>query len=104
MSISGYLKGYWQPVLRAWTVERLRKSPAQINLERSNWSRSLEDPTAFYLECTRYFQQSLPAELKAHRAYFHNVPGNRRGYGEDAFHVMWHLLFQEFRPATFLEI
>lgn len=36
-----------------------------------------------------------------HRAYFDT---NNRGFGEDAMHVMWYLLFKEFRPATFLEI
>src|SRR5205807_1460374 len=51
-----------------------------------------------------YFYQRLPAELRQHRAYFHNVAGNRRGFGEHAFHVMWYLLFQEFKPGTFLEI
>jgi hypothetical protein len=64
----------------------------------------LRDPTAYYFECVRYFYQKLPDEIRAHRLYFHNVSGNRRGFGEHAFHVMWYMLLQEFRPATFLEI
>jgi hypothetical protein len=56
------------------------------------------------LECLRYFHQQLPRELKDHRAYFHNVPKDRRGFGEDAFHVLWFLLFREFKPSSFLEI
>src|SRR5262249_13533809 len=58
----------------------------------------------FYFECVRYFHQQLPDELKAHRTYFHNVAGNRRGFGESAFHVMWFFLFREFKPCNFLEI
>src|SRR5205823_3237998 len=98
------LKGHWQNVMRAWIVGRLRSTPARLGLERANWDQSLKDPTGFYLECVRYFEQSLRPELKQHRAYFYNVPTNRRGFGEDAFHVMWHLLLGEFRPANFLEI
>jgi hypothetical protein len=61
----------------------------------------LQDPTAFYLDCFRLFHQLLPNELRLHRAYFGT---NMRGFGEDAFHVMWFLLFREFKPASFLEI
>jgi len=32
------------------------------------------------------------------------VAENRRGFGENAFHTMWYLLLEEFKPATFLEI
>src|SRR4029078_2527568 len=65
---------------------------------------SLEEPSKFYLECLRFFHQKLPPEIKAHRNWFYNVPENRRGDGEDAFHVMGFLLFQEFRPPDFLEV
>ncbi len=41
----------------------------------------------------------MPQELKAHRGYF-----KQRGFGENPFHVMWYLLFQQFKPANFLEI
>ena len=104
MSLVGFVKSYWIRWVRAWLMWRLRNTPARISLERSNWEQSLRDPTGFYLECVRYFQQQLPAELKAHRAYFYNVAGNRRGFGEDAFHVMWKGLLKEFKPGNFLEI
>ena len=76
---------------------RLAHEPAQLSVEPSNWPESLRNPSRFYLECVRFFHQKLPQELKAHRAWFEN------GFGEDAFHVMWFLLFREFRPADFLE-
>ncbi len=70
-----------------------------MSLEPGDWPHSLLDPTGFYFECLRYYHQRLPQELKAHRAYF-----MQRGFGENPFHVMWYLLFQEFKPANFLEI
>jgi hypothetical protein len=70
-------------------------------ITRAQWAQSLDDPTAFYLQCCHYFAANLPAELREHRRYF----GQKgRGFGEDAFHTMWYLLFREFRPASFLEI
>jgi hypothetical protein len=74
-----------------------------MSLAPAAWNRSITEPTEFYLECLRMFQTGLPVELQQHRAYF-SQPGKHRGYGEDAFHVMWHLLFREFKPANFLEI
>jgi hypothetical protein len=66
-----------------------------------DWSSSLEDPTAFYEDCFRYFHFRLPTELRTHRAYFEQ---DHRGFGEAAFHTMWFLLFREHRPKAFLEI
>ncbi|MDE3186438.1 MAG: class I SAM-dependent methyltransferase [Acidobacteriota bacterium] len=77
-------------------------SPADpAKLRRSEWPGSLESPRDFYLECFRYFHARLPSRLVQHRAYFTQ---NRRGFGEDAFHVMWFLLYEEFGFNDFLEI
>jgi hypothetical protein len=67
-----------------------------------DWGRSLADPTGYYLDCVRYFHgPHFPEELKKHRRYFLQ---DQRGFGEDAFHVMWWMLFREMRPKRFLEI
>jgi cephalosporin hydroxylase len=67
-----------------------------------DWERSLTDPSGYYFDCVRYFHAStFPDSLKQHRRYFQQ---QRRGFGEDAFHVMWWLLFQKYRPSQFLEI
>jgi hypothetical protein len=67
-----------------------------------DWQRSLADPSGYYRDCVRCFHVStFPEVLKKHRAYFQH---QRRGFGEDAFHVMWWLLFQKYRPNRFLEI
>lgn len=70
-------------------------------IEPRHWADSLCDPTSFYLRCLHYFHRRLPEEVRRHRAYF---SAEGRGFGEDAFHVMWFLLFRELRPASFLEI
>ena len=82
---------------------RLRNTPRMSAGEifPSEWAGSLTDPTAFYLRAVEYFDRSLPEEFRAHRDYFTK---NGRGFGEDAFHAMWFLLFREFRPKSFLEI
>jgi len=57
-----------------------------------DWGLSLSDPTSYYLDCVRYFHgPNFPAELKKHRRYFLQ---DQRGFGEDAFHVMWWMLFR----------
>ena len=67
-----------------------------------DWERSLSDPTSYYLDCVRCFHSSqFPDELKMHREYFLQ---DQRGFGEDAFHVMWRMLFRKLRLNQFLEI
>jgi hypothetical protein len=88
---------------------RARRAFREVLLQRSvdgsdltDWQRSLSDPSAYYCDCVRYFHGSMfPDSLKKHRRYFQE---HRRGFGEDAFHVMWWLLFQKYRPGQFLEI
>jgi hypothetical protein len=48
-----------------------------------------------------YFHHICPQELNEHRLYFSQ---NGRGFGEDAFHAMWWMLFREFSPVSCLEI
>jgi hypothetical protein len=62
---------------------------------------SLKRPTDYYTRLHQAFHRELPNELRAHRDYFRQ---DKRGFGEDAFHTMWHLLLHRFRPQNFLEI
>jgi hypothetical protein len=48
-----------------------------------------------------FYFQHLPLQFVKHRKYFSK---NSRGFGEDAFHSMWYLLFSEFKPVNCLEI
>jgi hypothetical protein len=100
-SLSGFIKGQWHRAMRQLLEWRCARRRPQMRLDRACWQESLKEPTAFYFECLRYFYQELPPEIRAHRLYFRK---NRRGFGENPFHVMWYLLFREFKPSNFLEI
>lgn len=80
-----------------------RQPGPEPDITRKQWTESLDAPTQFYWRCVRFFETNpnLPGELRRHRRYFTKA---QRGFGEDAFHVMWFLLFMEFRPTSFLEI
>lgn len=101
--IISFLKARWLDWRRKQVIRAvLRADGASVNeIEPSEWPLSLKNPDAFYLRCFRYFHFRLPEELRRHRRYFSAA---RRGFGEEAFHTMWFLLFREFRPANFLEI
>ena len=101
--LRSFVKSYWMRTARSSYERQLSREPAKFDLQRANWDKSLSDPNAFYSECTRYFLKELPAELRQHRAYF-SEPGSGRGFGENAFHTMWYLLLEHFKPANFLEI
>jgi len=103
MKIVRYLKTQqvrWQH--RSAQRELLRVSGDMAEeITPEQWADSLRDPTAFYRRCFHYFHTRLPEETRRHRFHFEK---KGRGFGEQAFHVMWHLLFREFRPESFLEI
>ena len=101
MSISRYLYGFYLRAAIPRQQREILKRPGLTKFVRTDWERSLRHPTEFYLDCFRYFHHQLPAEIQEHRRYFSE---NRRGFNEDAMHVMWFLLFEEFKPASFLEI
>ena len=109
MNISHYsqkLSRFCRARLRELRASRDKKrlltgTAAEKEILRSDWGNSLKEPTIFYETCFRYFHHSLPEELRAHRRYFCQ---SARGFGEDAFHVMWWLIFKEFKPTNFLEI
>ncbi len=101
MSITGFIKSIW--LKRAIEREKAKvlAQAGPSELAALDWPASLRNPTDFYLNCFRYFHQHIPAELAEHRSYFKS---EGRGFGEDAFHVMWLHLFREFQPRSFLEI
>ena len=72
-----------------------------LDLARSQWPNSLDNPLDFYLKCFRFFHAQFPDKLRRHREFFSQ---DGRGFGEDAFHVMWYLLHREFVLRHFLEI
>lgn len=77
------------------------KGRSPRSLAEFDFGKSVGNPTEFYNSCVAYFDQRLPGHLKDHRAYFGQ---EQRGFGEDAFHVLWSLLVENFKPVNFLEI
>lgn len=88
-----------------WKSSRAQASALSMKADPSvdpgDFALSLKQPTDYYLRLYQVFHRELPVELGAHRDYFRQ---EKRGFGEDAFHVMWRLLFDRFRPRRFLEI
>ncbi len=103
MPLLNFLKGQWNAVQARRESAALVRSAEAEGLEQQlvDWTSSLADPTTYYLACHRFFHLRLDPELHAHRAYFQQ---QRRGFGEDAFHTMWWLLFERFKFPNYLEI
>lgn len=104
MKVVHFLKGQIKSLLaRSQLSQTLLKSADLRSLPYSlvSWPKSLADPTNYYLNCVRYFHQAAPDWIREHRRYFCQ---NQRGFGEDAFHVLWHAMCQTSRPNAFLEI
>ena len=101
MSVYGFLRGRVLDWLIPRQQRKVLQASAPAQLGPADWERSLRAPTEFYLDCYRYFHQRLPKEIREHRAYFQQ---EHRGFGEDAMHVMWFALFEQFKPKSFLEI
>src|SRR3990170_2542686 len=94
--------------------DRVRRR-ARLAYDSAMWSRRLAaydmdlslteaaarfpDPNALHRFLHQYYRYRVPAELRRHKEYFRT-----RGFGEDAFHAMWYLLFREFQPKVCLEI
>jgi len=48
-----------------------------------------------------FYNFRLPKKYRRHREYFVQ---NQRGFGEDAFHAFWYVIFHHYNPHTCLEI
>lgn len=98
------LGGFISTAKARWALRRIVECRVEIpqnRFGRERWKESLVDPSDFYRDCVISFHRHTPRVLKDHRTYFSQ---NNRGFGEDAFHVMWWMLFRELRPQRFLEI
>jgi hypothetical protein len=62
---------------------------------------SYTNRTELYLYCHHYFWNFSEKWLRDHREYFSK---ERRGFGEDAFHIMWYFIFKTYKPVNILEI
>lgn len=54
-----------------------------------------------YKTMESFYKKRLPSKFLNHRKYFLK---DARGFGEDAFHSMWYLIFSQYQPINCLEI
>jgi hypothetical protein len=74
---------------------------ADSAIDPGDFQNSLRDPTRYYERAFQEFHHGIPNEFREHRTYFSR---ENRGFGEEAFHTMWYLLVERYKPASFLEI
>lgn len=77
-------------------IKKLNKIHSITELNNNFKNRNLQ-----YKYFHNFFWNLSPDWLKEHRKYFTK---DKRGFGEDAFHAMWYILFNEFHPKNILEI
>lgn len=82
--------------LRLWSLPKELKRRLYLPDLQKDLSRDLQYFSSLYL-----YENYLPESIREHRRYFR---AEKRGFGENAFHAMWFLLFEHFRPTTALEI
>ncbi|MDD4013492.1 MAG: class I SAM-dependent methyltransferase [Candidatus Omnitrophica bacterium] len=85
----------------AYLVSRRNKAFLDKEITLLDIKKTFPDVSTQYLYFHNYYWHRSPKCIREHRSYFKK---NGRGFGEDAFHAMWYLLFKEFRPKTVLEI
>ncbi len=70
-------------------------------LSFSQLLKTYQKPNEAYRYFHQYFHHRCPEIIREHRNYF---SVDNRGFGEDAMHSMWWLLFLEYKPVSCLEI
>jgi glycosyltransferase involved in cell wall biosynthesis len=88
-----------QETSRLWM--RRHQKELMHDLSFTEAAQRYPDHNELYRYMHHYFYHFLPKQIREHRTYFSQ---EKRGFGEDAFHVMWWLLLREFKPAFALEI
>lgn len=87
------------PFLYYFSKRKIKKYNKQLSI--SQIVLTFENRNSQYNYFHHYFWRIAPEWLRNHREYFSN---EQRGFGEDAFHAMWFLIFKELKPSNVLEI
>jgi len=87
------------PFLYNFSKRKIKKYDKQMEINQINLNYKNRNSKYKYFH--HYFWNIAPEWLIKHREYFSQ---NQRGFGEDAFHAMWYLIFKEFKPKNILEI
>jgi hypothetical protein len=97
-TLKKYTKILYEKILKKYHTRQNKKYDKNYNLRELNEIYSRDE---VYEYMYNYFNFKLSAELKEHRNYFQL---NNRSYGEDPFHAMWKIIFEEYKPKKMLEI
>lgn len=94
-----YLSPILYKIKLIFNKRKIEKFSYELSMDKIK--EQFPDRTTQYKYFHHYFWNLSQDWLKDHRDYFSK---GKRGFGEDAFHSMWYLLFKEFRPKKILEI
>ena len=72
-----------------------------IDMSFTEAARAFPKRNDLYAYMLHHFAKMVPEPVRSHRQYNNQT---QRGFGEDAFHAMWWLLFREFKPVECVEI
>ena len=97
--INTFLKNrYHTKIIKQWQT---LSSNFAHELSLSQSLAKYQSPNEAYQYFYQYFHHRCPQIIRDHRSYFSL---DSRGFGEDAMHAMWWLLFLEYKPVSCLEI
>jgi len=85
----------------AYALSKKHRKVFDVDIKMSEGGSVFPDILDQYGYFHDFFWHKAPRWLRDHRAYFKEC---QRGFGEDAFHAMWYLIFRDFKPGTALEI
>jgi len=102
MNISERIGKYWfnKKIAKEYAVYSRQNPQYDYDDDLLGIMRSF-DVNGVYAYMHHYFHHRSPKFLREHREYFKK---DQRGFGEDAFHAMWWLLFLLWKPSVMLEI
>ena len=84
-----------------YSLSKVEKRKYNLDLRIEDIKMKYPDINDQHFYFHHYYWNKAPKWLREHRNYFKN---DQRGFGEDAFHAMWYLIFKEYSPKSALEI
>lgn len=77
------------------------QQPLAVDLSLAEALSRFPDRNSLHAYMHHYFHHFCPLAVQRHREFFR---GGRRGFGENAFHALWWLLFKQYKPVNCVEI
>jgi hypothetical protein len=77
------------------------QQPFAVDLSLSEALSRFPERNSLHAYMHHYFHHFCPEAVQRHREYFRR---SKRGFGENAFHALWWLLFKQYKPVHCVEI